>query len=44
MRETLQELSVPEHVAKEWLHIDQQLRTAVLKSGADARERVRTEK
>jgi truncated hemoglobin YjbI len=44
LRETLEELAVPEHVVKEWLRIDQQLRTAVLKSGADARERVRTEK
>jgi hemoglobin len=44
LNETLAELAVPRHVVDAWLHIDQQLKTAVLKSGADARERVRTEK
>ena len=35
---------VPEHVAKEWLRVDQSLRTAVIKSGEEARERARTAK
>ena len=43
LKETLEELAVPKHVADEWLRIDQQLRTAVLKSGADARTRARNE-
>jgi hemoglobin len=32
---------VPAHVAEEWLRVDASLKTAVLKSGADARERAR---
>ena len=44
LRETLAELSLPAHVAEAWLHIDEGLRTAVLKTGADARERARTAK
>lgn len=44
LRETLEELTVPAHVTREWLQIDQGLRTAVLKTGADARARARTEK
>ena len=43
LRETLAELSVPQHVVERWLEIDQQLKTAVLKSGAEARDRARNE-
>ncbi len=44
LRETLEELALPNHVMQEWLRIDEGLRTAVLKTGADARERARSEK
>jgi truncated hemoglobin YjbI len=43
LKETLAKQNVPEHVAVEWLRIDENLRTSVLKSGADARERARRE-
>lgn len=35
---------MPEAVRDEWLRVDESLRTAVIKSGADARERARTSK
>ena len=44
LREVLEEHRVPEAVRDEWLRVDQSLRTAVIKSGADARERTRTAK
>jgi truncated hemoglobin YjbI len=43
LEETLAEERVPEHVAREWLRIDRALETSVLKAGADARHRARTE-
>lgn len=39
--QVLAEHRVPRHVADEWLRVDESLRTAVLRSGEDARERAR---
>jgi truncated hemoglobin YjbI len=41
LKQVLAEHRVPEHVAKEWLRVDASLRTAVLRSGEEARERAR---
>ncbi len=41
LRQVLTEHAVPAHVMTEWLRVDESLRTAVLKSGAAARERAR---
>ena len=41
LKQVLVEYKVPAHVAAEWLRVDQSLRTAVLKSGEEARERAR---
>jgi len=44
LREVLEEHRVPAAVRDEWLRVDQSLRTAVLKSGAPAREIARSAK
>jgi truncated hemoglobin YjbI len=44
LEQVLAEHRVPEHVAKEWLRVDASLRTAVMKSGEEARQRARTAK
>jgi len=41
LKQTLEEQNVPEAVRAEWLRVDQQLKYAVLASGAQARERAR---
>ena len=41
LRQVLAAHAVPENVANEWLRVDQSLRTAVLKSGEEARARAR---
>ncbi len=41
LRQVLTEHDVPEHVAAEWLRVDESLRTAVIKSGAEARDQAR---
>jgi hemoglobin len=41
LRQALAEHRVPEHVAAEWLRVDASLKTAVLKTGEEARERAR---
>ena len=41
LAEALAEHRVPAHVAAEWLRVDASLKTAVLKTGGDARERAR---
>lgn len=41
LRQVLVEHAVPAHVMAEWLRVDESLRTAVLKSGEDARARGR---
>ena len=41
LRLTLEEHNAPPHVAAEWLRIDQSLKTAVLRSGEDARSKAR---
>jgi hemoglobin len=44
LREILEAHAVPAPVRDEWLRVDQSLRTAVIKSGAGAREQARTAK
>ena len=44
LKEVLEEHHVPKAVKDEWLRVDQSLKTAVIKSGAEARERARTAK
>ena len=44
LRQVLEEHAVPAAVRDEWLRVDQSLRYAVIKSGADARESARTAK
>lgn len=44
LREVLEQHDVPAAVRDEWLRVDESLRTAVLKSGAAARERARSAK
>ena len=44
LREVLEEHRVPQAVRDEWLRVDQSLRHAVIKSGAEARERARNAK
>jgi hemoglobin len=44
LREVLEAHAVPAAVRDEWLRVDQSLRYAVIKSGADAREIARTAK
>ena len=44
LKEVLEEHGVPEAVRAEWLRVDQSLRAAVIKSGAEARDRARTAK
>jgi truncated hemoglobin YjbI len=41
LAQALAEHRVPEPVAREWLRVDQSLRTAVLKSGGEAREKAK---
>jgi truncated hemoglobin YjbI len=41
LKQALAEHRVPAHVADEWLRVDLSLKTAVLKTGEDARERAR---
>jgi truncated hemoglobin YjbI len=41
LAQTLAECNVPAHVAAEWLRVDASLKTAVLKSGEEAREKAR---
>jgi truncated hemoglobin YjbI len=41
LAQVLAEHRVPEHVAREWLRVDQSLRTAVLKSGGEARAKAK---
>jgi truncated hemoglobin YjbI len=41
LAEALAEHRAPAHVADEWLRVDASLRTAVLRSGEDARDRAR---
>jgi truncated hemoglobin YjbI len=41
LRQALHAHGVPRHVADEWLRVDQSLKTAVLKSGEDARAKGR---
>jgi hemoglobin len=41
LAQTLAERSVPAHVAEEWLRVDAMLKSAVLKSGEEARELTR---
>lgn len=41
LAQALAEHRVPEHVATEWLRVDQSLRTAVLRSGEEARAKAR---
>ena len=43
LKQMLEKHRMPEHVKNEWLRIDENLRTSVLKSGAEARERARRE-
>jgi truncated hemoglobin YjbI len=43
LREILVKQGVAAHVREAWLRIDQNLKTSVLKSGAEARERARRE-
>jgi truncated hemoglobin YjbI len=44
LREVLEEHRVPQAVRDEWLRVDQSLRHAVIKSGAEARDRARNAK
>ena len=44
LKEVLEEHHVPPQVRDEWLRVDQSLRYAVIKSGEEARERVRSAK
>jgi len=44
LREVLDASNVPRAVRDEWLRVDQSLRHAIVKAGADARERARTAK
>jgi truncated hemoglobin YjbI len=44
LKEVLEAHHVPDAVCAEWLRVDESLRTAVIKSGVDARERARTAK
>jgi truncated hemoglobin YjbI len=44
LREVLEQHHVPAAVRAEWLRVDQSLRAAVIKSGAEARDRARTAK
>jgi truncated hemoglobin YjbI len=44
LREVLEQHGVPEAVRDEWLRVDQSLRHAVIKSGAEARDKARTAK
>jgi len=44
LREVLEEHRVPAAVRDEWLRVDQSLKTAVIKSGAAARERAKNAK
>ena len=41
LKQALAEHAVPEHVSAEWLRIDESLRSAVLKSGEEARAKAR---
>lgn len=41
LKQALEEHGVPAHVAAEWLRVDQSLRTAVLRSGEEARDKAR---
>lgn len=41
LAQALREHHVPEHVEREWLRVDQSLRTAVLKTGEEARAKAR---
>ncbi len=41
LRQALEAHAVPKHVADEWLRVDQSLKTAVIKSGEEARAKAR---
>ena len=41
LKQALEQHRVPAHVAAEWLRVDASLKTAVLNSGEDAREKAR---
>jgi truncated hemoglobin YjbI len=41
LRQALETHAVPKHVADEWLRVDQSLKTAVIKSGEEARAKAR---
>ena len=41
LKQALAEHHVPAHVAEEWLRVDASLKTAVLKTGEDARDKAR---
>jgi len=43
LREILVKYKFPKHVADEWLRVDLGLKTAVLKTGSDARDRAKRE-
>ena len=41
LKKVLEEKRAPEHVAREWLRVDESLRAAVMKSGEEARAKAR---